>query len=78
MPAHDITPVGGPADDLAAVVALRKLADRLEDAAVEAAMRQGWSWTQVAESLGVTRQAVHRKHIQRVADSGIDLRRRNG
>ena len=73
-----MTPVGGPADDLAAVVALRKLADRLEDAAVEDAMRQGWTWTQVAESLGVTRQAVHRKHIQRVADSGIDMRRRNG
>ena len=73
-----MTPVGGPADDLAAVVALRKLADRWEDAAGEDAMRQGWTWTQVAESLGVTRQAVHRKHIQRVADSGIDLRRRNG
>ena len=73
-----VSPVGGPADDLAAVVALRKLADRLEDAAVEAAMRQGWSWSQVAESLGITRQAVHRKHIQRLADAGIDLRRRHG
>lgn len=78
MNPSDITPVGGPADDLAAAVALRTLADRLEDSAVEAAMRQGWSWTQVAEALGVTRQAVHRKHIQRLSDSGIDLRRRNG
>ena len=78
MHTSDIAPVGGPADDLAAAVALRKLADRLEDAAVEAAMRQGWTWTQVAQALGVTRQAVHRKHIQRLADSGIDLRRRNG
>ncbi|MDO8731182.1 MAG: hypothetical protein Q7L55_01185 [Actinomycetota bacterium] len=78
MNSTEITPVGGPADDLAAAVALRKLADRLEDAAVEAAMRLGWSWTQVAEALGVTRQAVHRKHMQRLADSGIDLRRRNG
>jgi len=78
MHAPDIAPVGGPADDLAAAVALRKLADRLEDAAVEAALRKGWSWTQVAESLGVTRQAVHRKHMQRLADAGIDLRRRSG
>ena len=78
MHTADLAPVGGPADDLAAAVALRKLADRLEDAAVESAMRQGWSWPQVAEALGVTRQAVHRKHIQRLSDAGIDLRRRNG
>ncbi len=78
MDSVSIPPVGGPADDLAAAVALRSLADRLEDAAVETAMREGWSWTQVAEALGVTRQAVHRKHIQRLSDSGIDLRRRSG
>lgn len=71
-------PLSGPADRLAAVVALRELADRLEDAAVEVAMRDGWSWAQVAEALGVTRQAVHKKHQHRLAGSGIDLRRRNG
>ncbi|WP_228004042.1 helix-turn-helix domain-containing protein [Amycolatopsis sp. YIM 10] len=49
-----------PGDGLAAVVALRRLADRLEDAAVEQAMRAGWSWPQVAEALGLTRQAVHK------------------
>ncbi len=56
-----------PADGLAAVVALRRLADRLEDAEVERALREGWSWTQVAEALGVTRQAVHKKHAKRLA-----------
>lgn len=66
------------ADDLAAVVALRALADQLEDSAVERALRDGWSWLQVAEALGVTRQAVHKKHLQRVAAIGLDLRRRNG
>jgi len=66
------------ADDLAAVVALRALADQLEDSAVERALRAGWGWAQVAEALGVTRQAVHKKHLQRVAAIGLDLRRRNG
>ncbi len=70
-------PIGEVADDLAAVAALRALADRLEDAAVERAMRCGWSWTEVAEALGVTRQAVHKKHLARLAGSDIDLRRRN-
>jgi DNA invertase Pin-like site-specific DNA recombinase len=59
-----------PADGLAAVVALRRLADRVEDAEVERALREGWSWTQVAEALGVTRQAVHKKHAKRLAAGG--------
>jgi hypothetical protein len=65
-----------PADRLAAVVALRRLADQVEDAAVEQAMRAGWSWPQVAEALGVTRQAVHKKHAKRLIDAGVTLRRR--
>ena len=73
-PAH----TGGPADRLAAVIALRELADRMEDAAVEQAMREGWSWTEVAQALQVTRQAVHKKHLARLVDAGIELRRRNG
>ncbi|MGC7101017.1 helix-turn-helix domain-containing protein [Amycolatopsis lurida] len=66
-----------PGDGLAAVVALRRLADRLEDAAVEQAMRAGWSWPQVAEALGLTRQAVHKKHAKRLIAAGVKLRRRN-
>ena len=65
-----------PADGLAAVTALRRLADQLEDAAVEQAMREGWSWPEVAEALGVTRQAVHKKHAKRLIDAGVPLRRR--
>lgn len=67
-----------PADALAAVAALRKLADRLEDAAVEQAMRAGWGWPRVAEALGVTRQAVYKKHARRLIDAGVKLRRREG
>lgn len=76
MDAMQIPPIGGPADGLAAVVALRELADQLEDAEIERAMRAGWSWSQVAEALGVSRQAVHKKHGQRLIAAGIELRRR--
>ncbi|TCC20365.1 MULTISPECIES: hypothetical protein [Kribbella] len=65
-----------PAAGLAAVVALRRLADRLEDSQVERAMRAGWSWSEVAEVLGVTRQAVHKKHARRLVAAGVALRRR--
>jgi predicted ArsR family transcriptional regulator len=64
------------ADGLAAVAALRRLADQMEDVAVEQAMRAGWSWPQVAEALGVTRQAVHKKHAKRLIAIGVVLRRR--
>ena len=53
-----------PAEALAAVVALRRLADRLERAAVARAIDEGWTWAQVAEALGVSRQAVHKKHAR--------------
>ena len=66
-----------PADGLAAAVALRRLAERLETAQVERAMREGWSWSEVAEALGVTRQAVHKKHAKRLIAAGVDLRRRD-
>jgi hypothetical protein len=76
MASIEIDPAAGPADGLAAVVALRRLADLMEDAEVERAMRSGWSWSQVAEALGVTRQAVHKKHAQRLLAAGVELRRR--
>ncbi|HEY0001925.1 MAG TPA: hypothetical protein VGB74_15845 [Actinoplanes sp.] len=73
-----ISASGEVADRLAAVGALRRLADRLEDAAVEEAMRSGWGWPQVAEALGVTRQAVYKKHAKRLIAAGVELRRRSG
>jgi hypothetical protein len=50
---------------LRAVAALRKLVDRLETLQVTNARDQGWSWEQIGESLGVTRQAVHKKYGRR-------------
>jgi hypothetical protein len=65
-----------PADGLAAVVALRRLADQVEDAEVTRALREGWTWSLVAEALGVTRQAVHKKHAKRLRALGVETRRR--
>ena len=43
------------------MVALRLMADRLEAAAVAAALEQGWSWAQIAQALGVSKQAAHKR-----------------
>jgi hypothetical protein len=72
----ELTSPDQPADGLAAVVALRRLTEQLEAAEVEHAMRAGWSWPEVAEALGVTRQAVHKKHAKRLIAAGVELRRR--
>ncbi|MGH3739609.1 MAG: helix-turn-helix domain-containing protein [Micromonosporaceae bacterium] len=47
---------------LRAVAALRKLVERLEALQVSNARSQGWSWEQIGDALGVSRQAVHKKH----------------
>ena len=51
-----------PAVGLAAVAALRDLVEELEELHVDNARRLGWSWQAIAEGLGITRQAVHKKH----------------
>ena len=51
-----------PAVGLQAVRALRALVERLEALQVENARDQGWTWEQIAQLLGVTRQAVHKKY----------------
>ena len=51
---------------LRAVAALRDLLDRLEHLQVENARRRGWSWQEIANGLGVSRQAVHKKHGRRL------------
>ncbi|MCP4963637.1 MAG: helix-turn-helix domain-containing protein [bacterium] len=55
-----------PATALAAVVSMRRAADRLELAAVQVAIDDGWSWALIADSLGVTPQAAHKRLASRV------------
>lgn len=50
------------------VVALRRMLEGLEAAQVENAVVAGWSWAGIAEVLGVSRQAVHKKHAGRIRD----------
>ena len=47
---------------LKAVAALSRLLERLETLQVSNARVQGWSWQEIADALGVSRQAVHKKH----------------
>lgn len=61
-----------PGGALAAVIALRRLADRTEREAVDLAVRRGWTWQQIASALGVTRQAVHKRHARRIRAEGIE------
>jgi len=61
---------GDPAIGLRAVRALRDLADRLEELQVGNARSKGWSWHEIAVCLGVTRQAVHKKHAKRTTERG--------
>lgn len=51
-----------PAEGLQAVVVLRRATERLEETHVGAARAQGWTWQQIGDALGVSRQAVHKKY----------------
>jgi DNA-binding NarL/FixJ family response regulator len=62
--AQDLTADAGsrdPAVGLRSVRALRTLTERLEELQVNNARAQGWSWQEIADQLGVSKQAVHQK-----------------
>jgi DNA-directed RNA polymerase specialized sigma24 family protein len=50
---------------LRAVASLRMLLEELEEVQVTNARHKGWSWQEIAAVLGVSRQAVHKKHAGR-------------
>ena len=62
-----------PAVGLTAVRSLRTLVERLETLQVHNAREQGWTWEQIAQLLGISRQAVHKKY----ASGRGPLRRRD-
>jgi ATP-dependent Clp protease ATP-binding subunit ClpA len=61
-----------PGQALSAIAELRDRLDELEDVQVENARRFGWSWSEIARPLGISRQAVHHKHATRVLDGDPD------
>ena len=58
---HNIAVPEDPEQALAAVVALRRLADRIEAGAVTSALKQGWPWSRIAQALGISKQAAHKR-----------------
>jgi hypothetical protein len=69
-----------PEEGLSAIAALRTHLEALEEHHVEVALRQGWSWSRIAELLGVSKQAAHRRYAAKLrprleaADSDDALR----
>ena len=51
-----------PAVGLRAVGALRRLAEQVEATNVKLARERGWSWEQIGDALGVSRQSAHKKY----------------
>jgi hypothetical protein len=51
-----------PAVGLRAVGALHRLAEQVEARYVALARERGWSWEQIGDALGVSRQSVHAKY----------------
>jgi hypothetical protein len=63
--AEDITSAiasNDPSLGLRAALALHRLAERVEADHVKSAREKGWSWQQIGDALGVTRQSVHAKY----------------
>ncbi|HXH96309.1 MAG TPA: hypothetical protein VNH40_03780 [Gaiellaceae bacterium] len=54
-----------PGQGLRAVAALRRLLERLERIHVENARGAGRSWQEIADELGVSKQAVHKKYARK-------------
>jgi hypothetical protein len=51
-----------PVQGLRAALALHRIAERVEARQVAVARGRGWSWQQIGDALGVTRQSVHAKY----------------
>ncbi|HZD69765.1 MAG TPA: helix-turn-helix domain-containing protein [Actinomycetes bacterium] len=51
-----------PAVGLRSVGALHRLAEQIEATYVQLARERGWSWEQIGDALGVSRQSVHAKY----------------
>ncbi len=48
-----------------AVGALHRLAEQVEASSVRLARDRGWSWEQIGDALGISRQSAHAKYARR-------------
>jgi hypothetical protein len=65
MEANDLTKAlksDDPGVGLRAVGALHRLAEQLEASSVKLARDRGWSWEQIGDALGISRQSAHAKY----------------
>jgi hypothetical protein len=60
--ARDTVRLPDPETALRALTALRRELDTIEPELVQRALGAGASWSHIARSLGVTKQAAHQKH----------------
>jgi hypothetical protein len=65
--ARDASQGHDPELGLRSVAALRRELEIVEAAHVDHGIEDGWSWSMVAAALGVTKQAVHKRHAKRIA-----------
>jgi len=54
-----------PGVSLRAVGALHRFAERIEASSVQLARERGWTWEQIGDALGTSRQSAHAKHGKR-------------
>jgi hypothetical protein len=79
--AAEATRLDNPQRGLAAITELRRLLEELEARHVAKAIREGLSWSRVAEHLEVSKQAAHKKHAKGLGLAGkesADEPRREG
>jgi len=65
MEQHELTAAArsdDPSVSLRAVGALHRLAEQIEARSVRLARDRGWSWEQIGDALGVSRQSIHAKY----------------
>jgi len=65
--AREAAAASEPTQSLRAIAELRRQLDVLEAERVDAALKAGCSWRVIAEAIGVSRQAAHRRHASRAA-----------
>ena len=64
-----------PEAGLQALTALRERLDELEMLQVSNAVEAGLSWSEIARSLGISRQAAHKRYSRRAGHDGVASRR---